>query len=418
MRIVICGASGFVGSALTRHLRQRGHTVISAGRRPPADGIAMDFSAPDPARWAEALRGSDLVINCVGILVESRSQSFADLHTYGPQQLFAACLQAGVGRVMQISAGGDGECPLNTPYFTSKRAADQALQALPLAADIVHPTLIYGTNGGSARLFRLLASLPLLLLPAGGQQRLQAIHIDDFCAAVVALIEQPAQGTRRVQLTGQGSLTLAELLAHYRQGMGFAPARSLCLPAWLMQGLACLGGWLPGSLLTPDSWRMLQNARPLARDDSPALLGHAPRPVSEFITPAEAPALRQAALATWRGPLLRGVLAAVWLITAWLSLFVHPQADSLAMLARVGLHRGLAQAALIGASLLDLVFGLLTLFTAKRRLWLAQMAVIVGYSAIIAACLPEFLSHPFAPIVKNLPILALLLLLYAEETQA
>ena len=50
-----------------------------------------------------------------------------------------------------------------------------------------------------------------------------------------------------------------------------------------------------------------------------------------------------------------------------------------------------------------------------RWLWIAQAAVILVYSAIIAVALPEFLAHPFGPVVKNLPILALLALLYGME---
>ncbi len=414
MRIVICGASGFVGSALSAHLRLAGHHVIAAGRHPGPDGIRIDFTRPEPAAWREALGGCDAVINCVGIFIESPGQGFADLHTHGPQQLFAACMAARVGRIVQISAAGES----SAPYMTSKRAADRHLQSLPMPSLIVRPSLIYGEHGTSARCFRLLASLPFLPLPAGGRQALQSIHIDDLCAAIVALLAEAGPERHVVNLVGQGQIRFVDLLATYRKAMGFAPACQRSLPAWLMRALAGLGGKISGSLLTPDSWRMLQTPQACIADDSAALLGRAPRPPSDFIPPDAAPALRQAALATWRRPLLRWVLAAVWLITAALSFGIYPQADSLALLARVGLHGTWAHAALICAALLDLVLGVLTLCRPGRRLWLTQIAVIVGYSAIVAACLPEFLSHPFGPIVKNLPILALLVLLYAEETQA
>ena len=60
-------------------------------------------------------------------------------------------------------------------------------------------------------------------------------------------------------------------------------------------------------------------------------------------------------------------------------------------------------------------FGIGTLLCRRSR-WLfdAQIAVILGYSAIVAVCLPEFLLHPFAPIVKNLAILAAIWLLRQE----
>lgn len=52
---------------------------------------------------------------------------------------------------------------------------------------------------------------------------------------------------------------------------------------------------------------------------------------------------------------------------------------------------------------------------AYRALWLLQAALIIGYTVLIAAVMPEFLIEPFAPILKNLPILAILFVLYSEE---
>jgi hypothetical protein len=50
-------------------------------------------------------------------------------------------------------------------------------------------------------------------------------------------------------------------------------------------------------------------------------------------------------------------------------------------------------------------------------LWFVQMGVILAYSAVIAVALPEFLIDPFGPILKNVPMLAALILLFSEETR-
>ncbi|MRR09732.1 NAD-dependent dehydratase, partial [bacterium] len=89
--------------------------------------------------------------------------------------------------------------------------------------------------------------------------------------------------------------------------------------------------------------------------------------------------------------------------------------DSLALLAPFGLAGTPALALLYGASLLDMAMAVLTLLLPGRRLWLAQLALIAGYTALIAWKLPEFLLHPFGPVLKNLAVAALLLILYAEE---
>ena len=68
--------------------------------------------------------------------------------------------------------------------------------------------------------------------------------------------------------------------------------------------------------------------------------------------------------------------------------------------------------ALYGAAALDLVLGVASLLMRRRRwLWLAQIALILGYTAIITARLPEFWLHPYGPVLKNLPMLAALWLL-------
>lgn len=416
MSILICGANGFLGRALERHLTDAGHQVVRGLRRPQAPGdLRFDFTAPDCAAWAEQLAGIDAVINCVGIFTESADKRFFDLHQHGPQALFAACVAAGVRRVVQVSALGTASG--TAPYFTSKRAADEYLMHLPLEWQIVRPALIYGADGHSASFFRQLASLPVLPLPTGGGQVLQAIHIDDLCAIVAHLLDPATPAGQCLDLVGPAPFTLKQMLLEFRRAMGFALARCVSIPAGLMQVAAHLLGRLPGSLLTPDSWRMLQAGSPPATPPT-ALLGRPLRAMTSFIPAEEAKAARQSALAAWRSPLLRTSLALVWLTTGLLSLGIYPVEASLALLARTGLSGTPALVALYAAAILDLAFGWATLFRPSRRLWLAQLVLITGYSLVIALCLPEYLIHPFGPLSKNLPILALLIVLFAEENAA
>jgi DoxX-like family len=115
-------------------------------------------------------------------------------------------------------------------------------------------------------------------------------------------------------------------------------------------------------------------------------------------------------------PLLRLSLACVWLLTAAAS-FAYPQAQSMAMLERVGLQGQDALIALYAGIVLDAAIGVLTLInlhTMQKWLWLAQAAVIVTYSVIIAGYLPEYALHPFGMLIKNIPILAILWLLWRD----
>lgn len=412
MRIFIAGASGFIGKALRLRFEAEGHDVVCASRTTKADhAYCIDFGQPDPGHWIMALQGCDLAINAVGIFSEQPGQQFADIHQHGAQTFYEACLAAGVPRVVAISASGAG--PDSPPFLHSKYLADQYLLGLPLDAMVVRPPLVYGTGGHSARLLRLLASLPLLALPAGGRQPLQCLHIDDLCRLITAQINQPRFSQPLIEPCGHAPVSLRNLLAALRAGMGFSqPAVVLSIPPALAGLFARLADCFPATrLFGRQSLQLMdQLADRYAAGSNPDA-----RPVTALIDAGESAALRQQALAGWRGPLLRTVLALLWLVTALVSLLVWPVNDSLALLARTGLHGLAGWLALGSASLLDLFFGLATLLRPGRRLWLAQLAVIVLYSLIIALHLPEYLAHPFGPITKNLPIVALLFILYCEE---
>lgn len=69
------------------------------------------------------------------------------------------------------------------------------------------------------------------------------------------------------------------------------------------------------------------------------------------------------------------------------------------------------------AAVLNIGLGLASWVMPGRRLWLIQMAVVLGYSLTVALAMPEFLVHPFGPIVKHVALLALLAALFAAEPQ-
>jgi hypothetical protein len=115
--------------------------------------------------------------------------------------------------------------------------------------------------------------------------------------------------------------------------------------------------------------------------------------------------------------MLRLSVAAVWIVTGIVSLGLYPVSDSYALLARVGITGALtAPIALYGAALLDLAFGIATLVMRRRRmLWIAQIALMAGYTLLITVFLPEFWLHPYGPLLKNLPMLAAIAVLLVLE---
>jgi uncharacterized protein YbjT (DUF2867 family) len=419
--VLITGATGFIGSHLAEALSNAGHEIRCAVRECPSHGkcgkfacVPADYTRDfEPEVWHRRLTGIDVTINAVGILREQGAQTFEALHDRAPRALFAACVASGV-KVVQISALGADE-QATSKYHLSKKAADDALLASSNNAVVVQPSLVYGLGGTSARLFNMMASLPLIPLPGSGDQAIQPIHIDDLTQAVVRLVETERYLGQRVPLVGPEPLTLRRYLDELRRSLGWGPGKFMHIPAALVDITAQIGERSGKGMLDVDTWKMLQRGNTADPHVTRELLGRGPKPVGEF-TSWSARELRLSALMEWLEIVLRVSLAAVWLVAGVVSMGVYPVEDSYAMLARVGITGGLAPIALYGAAAMDIAFGLGTLFLRQRKLlWIAQVTLIVLYTITITLYLPEFWLHPFGPLIKNLPILAIILLLYELE---
>ncbi len=418
MVILLTGATGFIGSRLAAALRVAGHAVISATRSPLAPGEAgpelhVDFAKDvEPAVWAPRLAGVDVVINSVGLLQESGSQTFEALHAAAPIALFEACASAGVRRVVQISALGADDAA-QSAYHLSKRAADEALARLPIDWVIVQPSLVYGRGGASAALFDSLAAAPLIPLPGRGRQQVQPVHVDDVVDGIVALLERPDVRAVTVPFVGPEALTLRAFLGALRKALGFGRALFVPVPTPLVRLAARVGV----GLLSTETLQMLErgnvaDAAPLQR-----LLCRRARSVEEFVSRADrASAAREALLHVFL-PGLRVGVAVMWLVAGIVSLGLYPVEESLRRIAVAGITaQPAASVVLYGAALLDLALGVATLVMRRRQwLWLAQIALVLVYTAIVSIRMPELWLEPFGPIAKNVPVLALLWFMYALD---
>jgi len=427
VRVLVTGASGFIGRAVAEALLRRGDEVVGAARHPPAlsDGgracetLPVDLSKVPPVEWwVPRLAGVDAVVNAVGILREQGAQTFRALHTDAPSALFKACASAGVPLVVQVSAlGADDQA--QSRYHLSKKAADDCLRGLPLRGRIVQPSLVYGPGGPSSLLFNQLATLPVLVFPLAGDMLVQPVHRDDVVDGVLALLRSPDPQPGTIAFVGPRPLRLRDYLAQLRAALHVGgKLRVLRMPERLFRWAAALAGHVPGSSLDSETAAMLLRGNAAPSEPFTRLLGREPRAVTAFIPGAQVQGMRtEAVLGVWL-PVLRGAIALLWLWTGVVSLGWYPVSDSLALLGRVGLHGALAKLALYGAAGLDLLLGVLTLAAPARwraGVWCAQLLLIALYTVSITLFLPEYWLHPYGPISKNLPVLAAIALLWALE---
>jgi uncharacterized protein YbjT (DUF2867 family) len=274
MKILLTGASGFIGKHITTALTAAGHDVIPATR---AHGF--DFNQMrDADDWLAHLHEVEAVINSVGIIAECRTQTFARLHAQAPTALFKACARAGVKRVIQISALGADESAF-TPYQQSKKAADDLLRGLPMDWFILRPSLVYGPGGKSMALFQQMASLPVIPLVARGLQWIQPVHISDLVAAVLqCLTASPAQ--RTIDIVGPYPVTFVDWLQQIRKVGGRTAAPILSIPFGLAVATAKLARHVV-PMMHPDNLRMLQHGNTAEVQAFAELLGKMPLTIED-----------------------------------------------------------------------------------------------------------------------------------------
>lgn len=427
MNVLVLGATGLIGSHAVQALRFTGCVVTGWSHR------EADFgSLTSEQDWLPLLKGYDAVVNCVGIIRETRDGDFDRLHRAAPVALFAACESVGLRRVVQVSALGSHP-DASTGYWRSKGAADADLMGRSLQSTVVRPSLVYGEEGASSIMFRMLATLPVLLLPMARRARVRPIHVDDLAAIIVKLVTSGEAPPRELAAVGPRAVSIAGYLNDLRQGMRAPAALVLDLPLPIARLLARIAALWRASALTPDSLHMLVRSADSTEVDNAAsaalaasvapvanaalatngalvatLLGRPLRDPAHFAQPAQ----RLDAVWRWASVLITLSMAALWLLTAAVSWFGWPHSGSRAWLGACGVPAAAQEALLLAACLADAAIGTLLLLRPRRWLWAAQLALAGGYTLVMSLCLPDFWLHPFGPLSKNLPLLALMLLMW------
>lgn len=246
-RVLVTGASGFLGRAVTAALSRDGCRVRAAVRSPPripfGSGIevAMHPDLADGIDWRPLVEGIDVVIHLAGIAHTGPGiapELYDRVNRAATEQAALAARQAGVRRFVFVSSiraqcGAAADTVLTerdpaTPtdaYGRSKLAAEQALRASGVPFTILRPVLLYGpgVKGNFASLLRAARSpWPLPFGSFTGRRSLLAV--DNFIAALRFVMTAPQTGGETYLVADPGpALSLAELIATLRQAQGRRP---------------------------------------------------------------------------------------------------------------------------------------------------------------------------------------------------
>lgn len=296
-RVLLLGASGFIGSHVLAALSQSGREVVAVCRRPPRRRPALDAvdvgkvhwrimgmqGATDPRHWTPWLQGVDVVINCIGILRQRVGQTYDDVHHRMPAALAVSCARQGV-RLIHTSALGLHE-NARSRFLSSKLQGERAVAASGADHCIVRPSLIDGRGGFGAGWLRTLASVPVHFVPRGAQGRFAAVHASDLGEAYAALAARRSLSDwREVELGGEQHYRFGEYLqllrgAHAPDG-NRSPAWQVPIPDWLTRVGSHLCDALRFSPFSFGHWILLQRDNLPRPNALPVLLQRAPRRIT------------------------------------------------------------------------------------------------------------------------------------------
>ncbi len=299
-RAAITGATGFVGLALAERLRASGWEVAGLARAssaaaPRAElqrlGVRLvDGDVTAPETLPALVQGADLVVHSAAVIAYRRRLHAAmeAVNVRGTSHVVRAARAAGVGRLVHVSSIAalgisdrpvalDEEAPFNAaplraPYFDTKHAAEQEVQAAVRAgldAVIVNPGAIYGASAvpsNSNRIVERVAAGRLRCAPAGG------INVVPLVTVVDGILAAAARGaTGRRYVLGGENLSTRALFERVAAAAGRRHAL-LTVPAWVGPPLRfamdladpCVPAaawWTPDLCAAFGRWMWFQNRR-------------------------------------------------------------------------------------------------------------------------------------------------------------
>ena len=423
LRVLLTGAGGFIGSQVLTSLTNAGHEVVActrSGSSKPASAvelIACDFARDiDPKTWLPRLQGVQAVVNCAGILRERGADRFEQVHVETPLALFAACVTAGVWRVIQVSALGQ---PADTEFIASKHRGDAKLAQLDLDWVVLRPSIVYSLDGsyGGTSLLRAMAALPgVIVVPGDGRQSIAPVSGPDLSALIVQLLATGADSRRTFEVVGPETLSLESYLKAWRRWLGFGEPRVIAVPGGLVAVAAWLGERFSKGPLGMTMYRMLMagsTAEPAANAVTGNSVGWRPRSLTDVLL--ERPSFAQDrwhARLYFLAPLLRIALAFVWVASAVVG-FVTPQQQIRAVLGAAGVMSG-AVALDYFASAVDLILGVLLLIGWKvSATGLLMFISLLAYTLFVGIALPSMWLEPFGGLLKNIALLPAVLVMMA-----
>ncbi len=220
-KIITILGSGFINRYCVRLLTRKNYRIIISTRKPYNKGYLKTQATPgaiELLEWnpnnftelKEAIKNSDIVINLIGILYETRKQKFYDIHTKIPEVIAKICSDSDVKKFISVSAIGASEHSKSLYQKSKYQGEVKALNNFKNTV-IIRPSVCVGTEDNFSNLFAKLSFLPIIPI-CGINYNFQPILVTDVADAIVKAIELKGNEGKIYEIGGPKIISFGDMV--------------------------------------------------------------------------------------------------------------------------------------------------------------------------------------------------------------
>ena len=217
----ILGGGGFIGKYLARNMTKKNYRCIITTRNAfqkgylktqgtPGSIELLDWNPNNFSELKEAIKNSDVVINLIGIVFETRKQKFYNIHSNIPETIAKICSDTEVKKFIHVSAiGANGQS--KSIYQKSKFKGEQKAFENFKNTVVVRPSVVCGTEDNFTNLFSKLSFLPVIPV-VRIDYKFQPILVNDVADAIIKIIETKNNEGKIYELGGPKIISFGEMV--------------------------------------------------------------------------------------------------------------------------------------------------------------------------------------------------------------
>ena len=256
--VTVFGGSGFLGRHIIRCLARRGYRVRVAVRRPdlafhlqPLGNVGQISFVQANLRYRAsvdaAVKGSDHVINCVGLMHQVGRNTFDAVQDFGARAIAEAVRAQGCGLTHISAIGADVDS--QSVYARTKGRAERSILATLPDAVIFRSSVMFGPEDTFYNRFaEMMRTMPFLPLIGGGETYFQPVFVDDVAEAVARSVEGKVEGGKVYELGGPEIKTIKDIYEDIMEITG-REKRMLPMPYFVASMIGSISSLIP--LVTP-----------------------------------------------------------------------------------------------------------------------------------------------------------------------